>query len=142
MFPRLALMTLSATLALGLAAPAFASDAKSPERLELARNHAGESVRTVRFLRPIHSYEVIDNHAVLIWQTPTRAWLVDLQQGATCRDLDKSIAVGIDTMSDTINTSNGYIVGDFNLRCKITDIRKVDVAAMRAEQRGEVATVD
>lgn len=142
MFHRLALITLSATLALGLAAPAFGADAKSPERLELARNHAGESVQTVRFLRPIHSYEVIDDHAVLIWQTPTRAWLVDLEQGLTCRGLDKSITVGIDTMSDTLNTSNGYIVGDFNLRCKITSIRKVDVPAMRAEERGDVASAD
>jgi hypothetical protein len=45
------------------------------------------------------------------------------------------------TAYDTMNTRNGYIEGRNGLSCKITRIREVDVPAMKADERGEVAEV-
>lgn len=141
---RLALISMSAALALGLAAPvsAKADPAEEAKRLEAATANAGESVERVRFLRPIHSYEVVGEQHMLIWETPQKAWLVDLRKSAACRDLDKSLAIGIDNNHDTISTKNAYVVAEHGVRCKITQIREVDVAGMRQTERGEVASAD
>lgn len=103
--------------------------------LERAQAHAGPAVDRVRFLRPIQSYEVLAEDAVLVWETNTKAWLVDLRPSAACRDLDRSWWVSIETMSDTINVRNSYVVGDHNLRCKVVGLREVDVRAMRSAER-------
>ena len=135
-----ALTAFFAALVLALATPAVAGDAKQEraamyaERLELARAHAGEPVDRVRFLLPPYRYEVVDDHAILVWQNTRKAWLVYLKSDAGCQRLVNSLAIQIDTMneSDTMNTSNAYIVGDHNMRCKIIGLRQVDVVAMRA----------
>ena len=143
MIPRPKMIVLSAALVLTVAAAtASASDtdterAKDAVRLEAARANAAEPVKTVRFLRPVHSYEIIGGQSVLVWETPTKAWLVDLRESAACRprDLENGFAVGLESSYDTMNTSNGYITGEHNLRCKITQIREVDVKAMREAER-------
>ncbi|MBP6596588.1 MAG: hypothetical protein KA196_03655 [Arenimonas sp.] len=153
MVPRLASLSLAVVLSLGLAAPAFSEDAAAPAdaaaapeaadspRFIAARANAGDSVVRVKFLLPIDSYEVVDDHAVLVWETNTKAWLVDLRTSPACRGLDNTIAVGIDTLSDSLNTRNGYIVGRDGIRCRITQIREVDVPAMRtAERAAQVAS--
>jgi Family of unknown function (DUF6491) len=146
-----AVVSLSAALALGLATQAFASDAAEPvqaadpeaapaktvdsPRFIAAQANAGVAVPRVKFLRPIDSYEVVDEHAVLVWETNFKAWLVDLRPSPACRSLDNTFAVGIDTMSDSLNTTNGHIVGRDGIRCRIIQIREVDVPGMRATER-------
>ncbi|MFY2765443.1 DUF6491 family protein [Arenimonas sp. MALMAid1274] len=146
MSSRLALMSLSAALALGLAAPTLVAAKADPvqeaKRLEAATANAGEPVERVRFLRPIDSYEVVGEQHVLIWETQQKAWLVDLRKSAACRDLDRGITVGIENNHDTISTKNAYIVGEYGVRCKIMQLREVDVPAMRRMERGEVATAE
>jgi hypothetical protein len=143
-----AIVSLSAALVLGLAAPAFAADtgktitpaeadaiaADSP-RFTAAQANAGKAVARVKFLRPIDSYEVVDQHALLVWETNFRAWLVEVRPGAACRGLDRTFAVGIDTLADSLNTSNADIVGRDGIRCRISQIREVDVPGMRATER-------
>lgn len=141
MSPRLALMSAAAALLMA-AAPAHAlnnaaDDAKDALRLEAARANAGEPVKTVRFLRPVHSYEVIGEQSILVWETYTKAWLVDIRPSDACqgRDLDEGWAIGLEAAYDTMNTSNGYVIGRYQMRCRITQIREVDVPAMRAAER-------
>ena len=142
MSPRLAIISLTAALALVSVAvagtPSDAEKAKDAQRLEAARANAGDPVKTVRFLRPIHSYEVVGDQSVLVWETKNKAWLVDLSESDDCRPsvLHSSFSIGLDSSYDTMNTSNGYVVGDHSLRCKITQIREVDVRAMRVAERG------
>jgi hypothetical protein len=133
------LCSVVAALAFGSAS---AGSLQSPEEIAAdeakfaaAKAHAGDPKTTVRFLRPIHRYEVVDPQAILVWETPSKAWLVDLRVSDACNHLENTITVGIDTMSDTLNTSNGYVVGEYGLRCKIDQIREVDVPAMRAALR-------
>ena len=116
-------------------AGAAAEAARDSAKLAAADAHAAPAVHTVRFLQPIHSIELIDPAAVLVWEKPTKAWLVDLRRSAACTHLDRSLGFSIDTMSDTLNDSNGWIEGDHGTRCKIERIREVDVPAYRAALR-------
>jgi hypothetical protein len=127
---------------MAVAAPALAlnnaaDDAKDAIRLEAARANAADPVKTIRFLRAVDHYEVVGGTSVLVWETNTKAWLVEVRSSAACqpRDLDRSWAVGLEAAYDTMNTSNGYVVGRDSMRCKITEIREVDVPAMRAAER-------
>lgn len=142
MFARTTSLSICAALAIGLALPAAAADApataaatREAARFDAAQANAGEPVSRVKFLRPIHSVEIVDPQAVLIWETNTRAWLVDLRESTACRHLDSGIAIGIETASDTINTSNSFLVGRYGTRCRVTQIREVDVPGMRAAER-------
>ena len=118
-------------------AGAAAEAARDSAKLAAANSHADAPVHTVRFLRPIHSIELIDPIAVLVWETPTKAWLVDLRASAACTHLDSSLRFSIDTMSDTLNDSNGWIDGDHGTRCKIERIREIDVPGYRAALRDD-----
>lgn len=142
MSPRLAVLTFIAACAMAATAPVLAlndaaDDAKDAARLEAARANAGKPVQTVRFLRAVDSYEVIGDTSVLVWETNTKAWLVDVRPGESCqaRDLDQGWAIGLEAAYDTMNTSNGYVVGRHNMRCRITAISEVDVPAMKEAER-------
>ncbi len=142
MSPRLAFSTFIAACAMAATAPVLAlndaaDDAKDAARLEAARANAGKPVQTVRFLRAVDGYEVIGDTSVLVWETNTKAWLVDVRPGESCqaRDLDQGWAIGLEAAYDTMNTSNGYVVGRNNMRCRITAISEVDVPAMREAER-------
>ena len=135
---RIALITLTTALAFGLALPVAAKSddpAKDAKRLELLQANAGESRDTVKFLRPMHGYEVVGAQHVLVWETPHKAWLLDLRESPACRGLERELKVGIEALYDTINTNNGYVVGDHGLRCRIDVIREVDVKAWKQAER-------
>ena len=135
---RIALITLTTALAFGLALPASAmsdNPAKDAKRLELLQANAGEARNTVKFLRPMHGYEVVGAQHLLVWETPHKAWLLDLRESAACNGLKREVSVGIEALYDTINTNNGYVVGDHGLRCRIEVIREVDVKAWKQAER-------
>ena len=142
------LAAITAALVVSLSSPAMARESKEErearyaENLELARAHAGEPVEKVRFLNEPYKYEVLGNHHLLVWQNQRTAWLVDLKQDAGCRRMSNSLSIRIDMVNEmqTMNTSNGYIVGSQGARCKIEGLRKVDVAAMRAARENAVAS--
>ena len=140
-------LALSASLLLALAACGGADLARQPPsdptprtaedaaKLAAARAHAAEAVEYVNFLTPIDSIEVIDPHAVLVWETPFKAWLVELRPSQSCEHLEDRAALGIDTMHDSLNAQNGYIRGSYGIQCKIDSIREIDVKAWRQTLR-------
>lgn len=135
---RIALISLTTALAFGLALPVAAKSddpAKDAKRLELLQANAGESKESVKFLRAIDGYEVIDAQHVLVWETPHKAWLLDLRESPACNGLDRELSIGIESLYDTINTRNGYVIGDHGLRCKIEVLREVDVKAWKQAER-------
>src|SRR5688572_5627009 len=109
--------------------------AEDAAKFAAAKAHAAPAVTHVDFIVPIDSIEVIDPHAVLVWETPFKAWLVDLEPGAACRDLDDRAALAIDTLDDSLNSNNGYIRSGPGRYCKISTIREIDVKAWRATLR-------
>lgn len=134
---RLAMTSLAAVLSLALALPALASEPASREeqRLALLNANAGEPVARVKFLRPIQSYEMVGPLNLLIWETPTRAWLVDLRESDSCRYLDREFKISIDALSDSINSTRGYIRSVGGEICRIERLREVDVKAWKEAER-------
>src|SRR5687768_17597603 len=107
---------LAFSLSLALAACSSSPTVASYEAAEAGRDeaklaaaaaHAGEVTENVRFLQPIDSIELVGRQAVLVWEKPTKAWLVELRASAACVHLDRSKGFSIDTLSDTLNDSNG-----------------------------------
>lgn len=134
---RLAALGLAATLSLALALPALGSEplGKDEQRLALLDANAGEPVKRVQFIRAVHAYEVVGPLNVLIWETPSKAWLLDLRQSAACRHLDRDFSIGIDTVTDSINTRNTYIVARGGVRCRVDRIREVNVQDWKQAER-------
>ena len=134
---RLALLSLAAALSLASALPAAGSVAtgNDEKRLGLLAAHAGEPVERVRFIRAVHAYEVVGPLNVLIWETPSKAWLIDLRESAACRHLDREFAIGIDTATDSINIRNSYIVARGGVRCRVDGIREVNVQDWKQAER-------
>ena len=65
-------------------------------RLAQVTQFAGEPVPYVRFGVPSKAYdwESLGDTAVLIWHTRSKAYLVDLEESDSCRDLDREISIG------------------------------------------------
>ena len=136
---RFAVLSLASSLLLALSFPAVASqpDAEAEARLALLNAHAGESVERVTFLRAVDSYEVVGQQNLLIWETPSKAWLVDLRASAACRSLDRQYKISLSGGFADIKT-NGYIHSPNGI-CRIEQIRPVNVEAMRADEGGATA---
>lgn len=134
---RLALLALTASLSIAVALPASAAGKTDSDELRLALldAHVGEPVDHARFQRAAHSYEVLGPRNVLIWETPSRAWLVDLRSSAACRHLDRGFVIGIDTVTESINVRNSYIVAPGGVSCRVEGLRRVDVQAWKAAKR-------
>ncbi|HEU0153883.1 MAG TPA: DUF6491 family protein [Arenimonas sp.] len=137
-------MSLRTTAFILLAALAATAAAEAPpsgqaERLALATAHAGEPVQRVRFLRPIHRSEVLDESHVLVWESLSKAWLLELRNGKPCPGLDWGFAVTIETQSDSINVDNGYVISKNDVRCRITSLRELDVPAFRAAEAAQAS---
>ena len=134
-----------ATAAACAATPPYIASADSREdaaeatrdeaKYAAADANADAAVDNVRFLQPIDSIELVGPLAVLVWEKPTKAWLVDLRGSPACDKLSRSTAFSLDVMSQTLNDNNGYVEGDKGARCKIERIREEDVPAYRATLR-------
>ncbi len=136
-------LLIAALLAL-CAAPALADDkGGSPERLALAEAHAGAPVEYARFTRPNRGYEVLDDHALLLWEGYNRAWLVKVREDGNCQGFRNGRDISLERqMYRTINVETGYVRSprDHSF-CKITELRPLDVAAWReAKRAGSIAT--
>lgn len=131
-----------ATLALAaalVAAPAAAGPEdgeKSAKRMELVRAHLkGEPVERVRFLRPMYGYEVVDDHAMIVWETAHKAWLVGLRDEEGCQHLAKEHTLVVSTFRDSLNTANGVVTSTNGTYCRMESIQEVDVKAWREAER-------
>jgi hypothetical protein len=99
---------------------------------------AGAPIEAVRHrpLRNNESWEALGDYSLLIYENRTKAYLVDLEKDARCRDLNSEYLMHLDSKLNWLDTRTGTI----ELRpghgwCRITGIRPVDVAAMRADRK-------
>jgi hypothetical protein len=124
-------------LMLMLGSAAAAKDHDYSTRLAQVNQFAGEPVPYVRFGLPKTAYdwEPLGDTAVLVWHTRTKAYLVDLEESSTCRDLDREIKIRLDDNVNDLDARNGY----FELRdggwCKMIKIRPVDVVGLKQAKK-------
>ena len=142
MSPRILTLALATTML-----AAMSASAEDPDRVVIRSSRAqveqfaGEPVETVtrRPLRANERWETLDDYGLLIWESRSRAWLVDLEHGdERCRDLSSEYLMRLDSKVHWLSSRSGYI----ELRngwCEIERIRPVDVKALRAarKSRGE-----
>lgn len=111
------------------------------ETVALARYEAaaGEPVPSFRFLR-LDGYTVLGSDRVVIWTRPREAFLLAVD--APCSELPWVSAIGL-------TSSLGGVYARFDAvlagrqRCRIREIRPVDVAALReAERKARSGTVE
>jgi hypothetical protein len=101
------------------------------ERLALYSAHAGAPVRDIRYTDPI-SWEKIDDHHMLLTMRPSEAWL--LRIGGPCLAWGgSSPTIIIDNSLNQLSAGFDNIsVPGLSAKCRIEEIRPVDVAAVRA----------
>jgi Family of unknown function (DUF6491) len=116
-----------------LAAVADAKKHDYAERLSLVTRFAGEEVPYVRFGLPKTAYrwESLGDEAILVWHTRQKAYLVDLEKSAPCRDIKTELTIKLQDSVNDLDSRSGYIQTRYGVGCKMLKIRPVDVAALK-----------
>jgi len=113
-------------------------------KLALYRSHAGAPVQSFHFFGRLDSWTPLGDSAVAVWTRPREAWLLELD--GTCNDLDFTPFIGLTSSAGTVSARFDKVLvrhtGGINLPCIIQSIRPLDVAALKAAERGERAASD
>jgi hypothetical protein len=135
------------TLAFALAAVAASACATAADDSMVIRSDraqveafAGSPVETVarRPLRNNERWESLGDFALLIWETRTKAWLLDLERDdEQCRDLSDEYMMHIDETANWLSSGNSHIELHNGRWCTITQIRPVDAKALRAARKSQ-----
>lgn len=120
-------------LLLANAASAYTSryDQRQRERIAQVQAHAGAAVDSVRY-RGTYSFESLGQDSLLLWETPGRAYLVRVEP--FCSDLPWVSSIGLSNQMWRLYTRFDKVyVRD--QQCRITEIRPVDVKALKTDER-------
>ncbi|MFT3898235.1 MAG: DUF6491 family protein [Thermomonas sp.] len=123
---------------------ALVSCASTPEKQAsdaaqqaLYRNHAGQPVRSFHFFGRIDSWTPLDDKTVVIWTRMNEAWLLDLS--GPCNGLQYTPMIGLTSTGSTVSARFDKILvrdnNPVNIPCVISEIRPIDVPALKAAQR-------
>lgn len=132
-------LRMSALLCAALAAAACASTSKlsDSERYTLYREHAGAPVKSFRYFGDINGWTPLDDSALVVWTRPSEAYLLDLY--GPCHDLNFAQAIALTNQMGEVSARFDKVIvaGASSMRvpCRIEEIRKVDVKAMRQTER-------
>ncbi len=131
-------LRLSALLCAALAAAACATSKLSDsERYTLYREHAGEPVKSFRYFGSINGWTPLDDSALVVWTRPSEAYLLDLY--GPCQDLDFAQSIALTNLMGEVSARFDKVIvaGASSMRvpCRIEEIRKVDVKALRQTER-------
>ena len=134
-----ALAALSAVSALSVAETPAAAQDKYAQRKAFVSQFAGETKSSMPFFRS-YDFEPLGDDALLLWESPGRAYLLDIED--FCPDLPSAQAIAINNKGSTVNArfdsitvlTRGQQATD---RCRILEIRPVDVKAMKAAEKAE-----
>jgi hypothetical protein len=128
--------------ALFAASTALAADVVILTKRAQVEAFAGAPVEVVRDkpLRDNEAWEALGEHSLLVYETRAKAWLVDLEKEERCRDLSTEYMMQLDSKVNWLSSKNGYIeLREGHGWCRITSIRPVDVAAMKADRKARRA---
>jgi len=121
----------SLALALLALSPAQARLTNYEERLALVLANAGPPVASVSYRRT-DSWEALGEHSLLLWETPQRAYFVDVQP--TCDNFPYARDIVVDFHNMTLDSKFDNIRVE-GRRCQIYEIRPVDVKGLKAAER-------
>jgi len=123
--------TVSLVVGLLVVTAVQAKSDKYAERLAQVMANAGAPVSSVVY-RGTFSWEALGDHSLLLWETPQRAYFVDVQP--TCDDFPWAMNIVVDFRNMTLDSKfDNILVG--GRRCQIYEIRPVDVKGLKATER-------
>jgi hypothetical protein len=130
-----------ALAALAASACATASDDMviRSTRAEVER-FAGEPVESVaqRPIRGGERWESIGDYGLVIWESRTRAWLLDLGRGEPqCQDLSDEYLMHVDPRVDWLSSRSGTIELHNGRWCEIERIRPIDAKGLRKARKAQ-----
>jgi hypothetical protein len=115
----------------GNSIPRHDSQAQVRERYA---SYAGEPIDRFTWLGSFYSWESLGNNQLVVYTTPSDAYLLSVTP--PCTDLNFAQAIGVTSTSHTVNARLDSVkVKGWN--CPIAEIRKIDYARMRADMRAE-----
>jgi hypothetical protein len=131
------LAALSAVSALSAAETPAAAPDKYAQRKAFVTQFAGEAKSSMPFFRS-YDFEPLGNDALLLWESPGRAYLLDVED--FCPNLPTARAIAINNKGSTVSAGFDSITvldrgQNANNRCRILEIRPVDVKAMKAAEK-------
>lgn len=133
----LAKCALGAGCALALVACASTPpDERRAQRLVEVQAVAGEPVDSIWYQRLV-SWEALGEEHLMISTRVNEAWLLRVDR--PCTELPWVNELGIDNRNNRITTSFDSVVAG-SQRCRIREIREVDVAALRERGRNRPVT--
>lgn len=132
---------LGAVLAAANIASAAQISAGAPDKYEqrkaFVNQFAGDAKGSMPFFRS-YDFEPLGDDALLLWESPGRAYLLDVED--FCADLPSARAIAINNKGSTVSAGFDAITvlvrgQSANNRCRILKIRPVDVKAMKAAEK-------
>ena len=110
---------------------------RDADDLALYRTHAGEPVDGFTYLGRFDSWTALGSEALVVWTTPSRAWLLDVY--GPCSELSFATAVKLSSSTGRVNARFDHVTplgsGMHQVPCRIREIRPVDVKALREARR-------
>ncbi|MFZ5657102.1 MAG: DUF6491 family protein [Pseudomonadota bacterium] len=107
------------------------------QNLALYRQHAGAPVDSFSYLGRFDSWTPLEDEALVVWTSPSRAWLLDVY--GPCNDLRFAHAVKLSSSTGRVHARFDRVTplatGMPPVPCRIREIRPVDVPALREARR-------
>ena len=100
-------------------------------RLALFERHAGAPVDQFRFW-DLDRWEGLGKDAVAVWTRPNEAWLIRVLK--PCVGLEHAQVIAVSSTLNRVHRNFDAVLFEHQ-RCRIAQIRPIDVRAMKAEQR-------
>lgn len=105
------------------------------QRAQFVARFAGEPLDSVKF-RSFDGYEPLSTTSLIIYEKGSRGYLLTV---TPCWDLPWTAAIGGVVSNTTINIKLNYISTAEMRKCIITEMRLVDVKAMKAAEKQDKA---
>lgn len=100
---------------------------RKAERLALFEESAGKPLKSFHFWN-LDRFETLDRTRVVIWTRPNKAYLLNVEE--PCVGLEFAHALGVSSTQNRVHNRFDNVFFD-DQRCRIRQIREVDVAFIR-----------
>lgn len=113
---------------------------KYQERKAFVEQFAGEAISSAPYSSRSLDFEPLGEEALLLWNGNSRAYLLDVD--GFCKDLPWAQAIAVNNNGATLSAKFDSITvmsrdRNFNEKCRIEQIRAVDVPAMKAAEKSK-----
>jgi hypothetical protein len=104
---------------------------RAAKRLGEVERHAGAPVEEFHFWQ-MDRWEGLGPEAIAVWTNPNEAYLIKVKK--PCAGLDFADGVGVSSTGRRVSQNFDFVTFEYQ-RCRIAEIRPIDVKGLKAERR-------